>query len=370
METGWYLEGITSDGIPIVKKIDAAELPLRIGRDARNGLVVDARGLSRLHALIEADPAGGLRVVDLGSTNGTYVNRERIAGPCRLEDNDVIHFGTAEFRVGAQETTLLMRAADSDDDRTYRTSPGLSLSNKFVAHEKKFMELLRGRGLSAAAQPIVDAVGGRIVAYELLGRCNHPELSASPIQLFQLAHELKREAELSAAFRSWGVAAIAPRLKGELLFVNTHPTEQFEDGFFATLQQLTEQPGAPQIVVEIHETAVLEVESMRKLAARLAGIRVPFAYDDFGAGQSRLKELTNVPPTYVKFDMGLIRNIHLAPAIEQRVVRDLVRAAIDLGSVPLAEGVETEDEAAVCRDMGFQLIQGYLTGRPVPVTSL
>ncbi|MDE2369640.1 MAG: EAL domain-containing protein [Burkholderiales bacterium] len=370
MGNNWYLEGHTSDGIPIVKKIEAAELPLRIGRDAGNDLVVDARGLSRLHAVIEADPAGGLRVVDLGSTNGTYVNRERIDGPRQLADNDVIHFGTAEFRVGAQETTLLMRAADSDDDKTFATAPGMVLSNKFVPMQKEFMELLRGRGLSAAAQPIVDAADGHVFAYELLGRSTHPVLPASPIHLFQLAQRLRREAELSEAFRSWGVAAIAPRLRGKPLFVNTHPTEQFEDGFFTALQRLTEQPGAPNIVVEIHETAVMEVDSMRKLAAKLAAIGVPFAYDDFGAGQSRLKELTNVPPQFVKFDMGLIRNIHLAPAIEQRVVRDLVRAAIDLDAVPLAEGVETEDEAAVCRDMGFRLIQGYLTGRPVPVTSI
>jgi EAL domain-containing protein (putative c-di-GMP-specific phosphodiesterase class I) len=52
------------------------------------------------------------------------------------------------------------------------------------------------------------------------------------------------------------------------------------------------------------------------------------------------------------------------------VVRDLVQLVLKLRSVPLAEGVETEQEAAVCREMGFELIQGYLTGRPVPVQSL
>jgi len=44
-----------------------------------------------------------------------------------------------------------------------------------------------------------------------------------------------------------------------------------------------------------------------------------------------------------------------------------VRLVTELGSVPLAEGVETEAEAEVCRLMGFKLVQGYLTGRPVPV---
>jgi EAL domain-containing protein (putative c-di-GMP-specific phosphodiesterase class I) len=68
--------------------------------------------------------------------------------------------------------------------------------------------------------------------------------------------------------------------------------------------------------------------------------------------------------------MGLIRDIHIASERKQRVIRDLVRLVSDLGSVSLAEGVETEAEAEVCRDMGFQLIQGYLTGKPVPLEHL
>jgi EAL domain-containing protein (putative c-di-GMP-specific phosphodiesterase class I) len=181
---------------------------------------------------------------------------------------------------------------------------------------------------------------------------------------------LDREAELSEAFRAYGVPAIAPRLKGAKLFVNTHPKETFAEGFFSALERLRAQRGAPELVVEVHETAVVEIDRMRELAARLAEIGVPFAYDDFGAGQARLNELGDVPAHFVKFDMGLIRGIHEATERKQRVVRDLVRLVLDLGSVPLAEGVELEAEAVVCRAMGFQLVQGYLTGRPVPLNAV
>ena len=111
----------------------------------------------------------------------------------------------------------------------------------------------------------------------------------------------------------------------------------------------------------------MEVARMKELAARLKDIGVRFAYDDFGAGQARLNELGEVPAHFVKFDMGLIRGIDLASERKQKVVGDLVRLVLELGSVPLAEGVETEAEAEVCRLMGFKLVQGYLTGRPVPV---
>jgi EAL domain-containing protein (putative c-di-GMP-specific phosphodiesterase class I) len=109
---------------------------------------------------------------------------------------------------------------------------------------------------------------------------------------------------------------------------------------------------------------------MRRLAARLKQIGVPFAYDDFGAGQARLRELAEVPPDFVKFDMGLLHGIDTAPEGRQRMVRELVRLVLDLGSVPLAEGIETEAEAALCREMGFQLVQGYLTGRPVALSEV
>ncbi|MEF8711295.1 MAG: EAL domain-containing protein [Candidatus Accumulibacter propinquus] len=97
---------------------------------------------------------------------------------------------------------------------------------------------------------------------------------------------------------------------------------------------------------------------------------VRFAYDDFGAGQARLSELGDAPAHFVKFDMGLVHDIHLAGARKRRVVGDLVKLVLDLGSVPLAEGIEQEVEAQICREMGFQLIQGFLTGRPIPVENL
>lgn len=360
MDATWLLESVAADGLRMTRPI--LRLPFRVGRDAGNDLAVDARGLSRQHAVIDVDANGRLQVTDLGSTNGTFVNRERISGARALADDDVIHFGNAEYRLCRNAPSGADAAADGD--RTMIVAP--ALSHKFVRHEREFHEFVAGQGLTGAAQPIVDAGDGRVRAYELLGRCTHPGLPNSPAHLFELARQLGREAELSAAFRRHGVSQMAPRLKGALLFVNTHPAETFSDELFDWLAAWRAQPQAPGLVIEVHETAVVEVDAMRALAARLKTIGVPFAYDDFGAGQARLRELAEVPPHFVKFDMGLLRGIDSAPEGRQRMVRELVRLALDLGSVPLAEGIETPAEAAVCRAMGFQLIQGYLTGRPGP----
>ena len=363
----WFMESVATDGSRLTHAI--RKLPFRVGRDPGCDLTVDARGLSRAHAELQADPTGQLRLVDLDSTNGTFVNRERIRGSRLVEENDVIHFGNAEYRLGVESATQMARPID-DGGRTLIAPAGSTLSENFVRHERQFMELLRGQGLSAAVQPIVQAHDNQLFAYELLGRCTHPELPASPTHLFHLAAMLDREAELSAAFRNYGIQAVAPRLHGTALFVNSHPRETFSEDFFSALTHLRAQADAPNLVVEVHETAVMEIARMKDLAARLDEIGVRFAYDDFGAGQARLNELGDVPAHFVKFDMGLIRGIHEASERKQRVVRDLVRLVLDLGSVPLAEGVEEEEEAVLCRDMGFALVQGYLTGKPVPISSV
>ncbi len=370
MNDAWYLESIAADGSRVKQPI--RQWPLRIGREADNGLVVPLAGLSRQHAELACGHDGRLRLTDLGSTNGSYVNGRRAEGSTVVGEDDVLIFGTAEYRLGLQRgPEPLPPARDDDaDDRTQIVQLGAAAPQRFVPHERQFMELLTGRGLSAAVQPIVDAAGRQLFAYELLGRSEHPELPLSPAHLFALAARLGREAELSEAFRAHGVTQAAPRLRGARLFVNTHPAETFSDEFFAALRRLRALPQPPELVVEIHETAVMEVARMRELAAQLAGIGVAFAYDDFGAGQARLNELGEVPAHYVKFDMALVRDLDSAPASKQRVVRDLVRLVRDLGSVPLAEGVETEAEAAVCREMGFSLFQGWLTGRPIPIRQL
>lgn len=366
--TPWFLESIAADGSRVTHRID--RLPFSVGRDAGTDLTIEGAGLSRRHAELQSDGGDGLLLVDLGSTNGTFVNRERLSGARPLAPNDILHFCHAEFRLTGGTTDDLPTLAEPAQDRTKMVAGTHMLSQNFVRQEAQFLEFLAGRGLTAAAQPIVDAHTGQLLAYELLGRCTHPALPGSPMHLFSMAAALRREAELSAAFRNHGVAALAPKAQGVGVFVNTHPTETFTEEFFQSLHALLALPGRPHLVVEVHESAVVEVERMRELAARLNGIGVKFAYDDFGAGQARLNELAEVPAHFVKFDMGIVRNLHEASERKQRMVRDLVRMVLELGSVPLAEGVEQEAEAEICRDMGFRLIQGYLTGKPVMVDAL
>jgi EAL domain-containing protein (putative c-di-GMP-specific phosphodiesterase class I) len=92
------------------------------------------------------------------------------------------------------------------------------------------------------------------------------------------------------------------------------------------------------------------------------------AYDDFGAGHSRINELIEVPPDYLKFDETLIRDIDRAPAAKRKLLRALVHLCRESGIQTIAEGVETEREAQSLRELGFDLAQGYRYGKPRPVS--
>ena len=364
----WWLERIADDGSTLAVPVHG--LPFGIGRDEDNGLVLVTSGVSRKHASLELDPASGQLVLsDLGSTNGSYVNRTKLATPQLLAEGDIVHIGSAEFRIrrgdaGARDSIL------PAEERTVIAALGTPLSEQFVANEPAFRALLAGDGLSAAVQPIVNAGDKRVVAYELLGRCTNPALPASPMHLFNLAARLGRAGELSLALRNHGVAAVASKLRGATLFVNAHPTETVRPEFVPGIARLVRDHPGIELVIEIHETAVVETARMRELGDRLADIGVRFAYDDFGAGQARLNELSEAPPHFVKFDMALVHGLAAAGARKQRLIGDLVRLVIDLGSTALAEGIENEADAVVCREMGFKLMQGYLFGKPVPAANL
>ena len=124
------------------------------------------------------------------------------------------------------------------------------------------------------------------------------------------------------------------------------------------------------MTIEIHESAVPPVDFLRSLQERLKEINVQVAYDDFGAGQTRVVELMETPPDVVKFDIQFVRGLQVASQQRLNSTKALVKMIKDLGALTLAEGVETVMESEICKDIGFDLAQGYLFGRPVAVAEL
>jgi adenylate cyclase len=113
-----------------------------IGRATLNTLVVDSAKVSRLHAIIHSERAGAFWLVDLGSSNGTFLNKRRIHEPARLRDCDQITIGGNRF---------IFRQPRDPSDRPRTTAPVLTLQDQIeevpcwllVADIKNFTPLTR-----------------------------------------------------------------------------------------------------------------------------------------------------------------------------------------------------------------------------------
>ncbi len=333
--------------------------PCRIGRRTELELPLFDPRVSQVHAEFFND-ADRIYIRDLASTNGTFVNGQKVDRPTEVRSGDVIRFAVAEYR-------FKIPNADEDNlaDRTAIIS-GETLEKHFFAH-RDFLDLVEQERVIPFFQPIVRLGADELVGYEVLGRGDHPSLPHSPRDLFAMAATYGMEANLSELFRSVGVRAAARVIGDRLLFVNMHPSEVGGKQLVQSLTELREECGLVNIVLELHESAMTDVPKLQVLRAELGELGIGLAYDDFGAGQARLNELAEVPPDFVKFDVSLIRQIHQAHAGKKQLVARLVSFAKDLGAQTLAEGVELPEERDYCEEVGFDLAQGYQFGKPEPI---
>ena len=244
------------------------------------------------------------------------------------------------------------------------------LPEQFVQCTEEFEQLLRDRRVVPVYQPIVTTATGVVFGYELLGRGGHPDLPVEPLKLFNIAERLGKDAELSQVFRETGIHAARNLPSGIELFFNEHPSELNRPDIGAALERVRSLAPHLSMVLEVNEKTVTDLRAIRELKSALDDLGIGLAYDDFGAGQARLLELIEVPPDYLKFDAFLIRNLHRRSKRFQRALQALIQMSSDLGVVPLAEGVETQQEATACEALGFQAIQGFFFGRPVPFSKL
>jgi EAL domain-containing protein (putative c-di-GMP-specific phosphodiesterase class I) len=336
-------------------------LPFRVGRRAGLELVLPSQLVSKLHAEIYSE-AGVLRLRDLNSTNGTFVNRNRIQDVA-IADGDVLHFADFEFRLGREERSGV--SAPAQPGHSTLAFGDRPLPQHFAVGTRELKELLAEGCVGIVFQPIVRLPGGEVAGYEALGRGQHPRLPASPAVLFQIAESAGLACELSRLFRHRTLELVRERTDLPALFLNTHPTEWEQPGLVESLEEVKQLAPEVKLILEIHESVLAVPLTIQALRARLDQLGVGLAYDDFGAGQARLIELAEAPPHFLKFDRRFVADIDKAPASKQRLLAALVAAARELMVETVAEGVATTGEADVVTRMGFSHAQGFLFGRPI-----
>jgi predicted signal transduction protein with EAL and GGDEF domain len=240
------------------------------------------------------------------------------------------------------------------------------------AHDRRELvdELRAGlceAGVRPWFQPLVDATTRDVVGWEALVRWHHPVLGVvSPDRLLPLIEMSGMSAQLFELMVGESLEFLTMvdgrAANNHVVNVNINATDlrngSMPDTVLAALYD--SQVAAGRLVLELTEREILHADhTVRTALSRLDSAGVHLAVDDFGTGYSSLSHLLDFPADHLKIDRRFIGGLP-GDTDALALVKGIVSMAHGLGLTTVAEGVETEEAAAVVHAVGCDQLQGYL----------
>jgi diguanylate cyclase (GGDEF)-like protein/PAS domain S-box-containing protein len=294
--------------------------------------------------------------------------------------------GIAVYPLDAGSVNELMRLADIAKHRArgeggepvhfHSDSTHVQLDERLSIEEQLRRALERGE-LSLAYQPKVEIATGRIAGFEVLLRWHNPLLGQVPPARFipiaeqtglilPIGNWVLRSAcaQASAWQRAHGVQ---PRVA-----VNLSIRQFYQKDLLRSIEEALAAAGLAPDALELEITESIAMSRIDVVERVLAGIRalgVELSIDDFGTGHSSLAYLKRFPVQCLKIDRAFVRDLG-QDAESAAIVRSIVALGHGLKMRIVAEGVETEDQLAMLRELGCDEYQGYLFARPLDAAAV
>jgi diguanylate cyclase (GGDEF)-like protein len=236
--------------------------------------------------------------------------------------------------------------------------------------ERELRDALNTDAFYVVYQPKFSCDAGGMAGVEALARWHHPEEGEiSPAEFIAVAEMSDLIATLGLRVLETACNDIARlnRDTGVALEVSVnvsarqfrHP--QFAEHVFSALQA----SGLDSSLLELELTESMlmtDVDESVRLLREFQSHGVSVSIDDFGTGYSSLSYLRTLPIDLLKIDRSFVKGL---PREGKEIVKAIISMAHSFGLEVVAEGVETWEQFALLRDIGCDLVQGYLTGRPV-----
>lgn len=227
--------------------------------------------------------------------------------------------------------------------------------------------------LSLNYQPIVDLSTGGLAGFEALCRWNHPEHGPVPPSKFIPIAEQSRLIQPMTVWilrescnqlMEW--RTIAPEYSDLMISVNISGKHLNNNDLIDDVENALAETGLPPslLKLEITESSAMEnPEHTANVLNRLKHLGVKLSIDDFGTGYSSLSYLQKLPFDSLKIDRSFVKNVGTR-AENSEILQTIVSLAKNLRLRSIAEGIETEAQLSVLRNLGCDLGQGYLLARP------
>ncbi|GIF23593.1 diguanylate cyclase (GGDEF)-like protein [Actinoplanes tereljensis] len=226
-------------------------------------------------------------------------------------------------------------------------------------------EAVAGGQMELVYQPIVRLEDNGLTGLEALARWRHPE--RGPIMPGDFIPVAERSG-LIVPLGRWMLEQVCRERDPEWpeTYVNISAHQLREPGFAATVRSLVTEP--ERLIVEVTEDALTEESIVRTLReVRDLGVRI--SLDDFGAGPASLPALATAPFDIIKLHGSMTERIITSPR-QAAVARSVAQLADELGVVAIAKAVESEAQARMLYELGYQQGMGFHYAVPQPATAI
>lgn len=229
--------------------------------------------------------------------------------------------------------------------------------------------------LSMHYQPLISLTDGGIIGFEALLRWHHPTLGViSPAQFIPIAEDSGLIIpitewilqETTKQIAKW--QKISPNYRNLMMSVNISGKHISQDGLLATVTNVlkTSRINPPSLKLEITEsTAMEDAERTIKILSKLKEIGIQLSIDDFGTGYSSLSYLHRLPFDTLKIDRSFVYSVG-EKGENSEILQTIISLAKNLKMRVIAEGIETESQLRLLRNLGCDYGQGYLMSKPLP----
>ncbi|BES70590.1 hypothetical protein RE428_16080 [Marinobacter nanhaiticus D15-8W] len=267
------------------------------------------------------------------------------------------------------------KSAGGGDFRFYYNDLSVKQREKLVLKNDLHRAVHDG-AFSAHFQPIVDIETGQVEYVEALMRLNRQDGTVvSPVEFLQTLEEtglISRTGQMLLEQAGHTLAQcreVEPNLR---LALNLSVNQLWQADLVEQLEQMLTKYNLPAaaLMLEVTEGSMIsDVRKVETFLERLHAQGFEIAIDDFGTGYSSLSRLRALPVSKLKLDKSFLTHVP-----EQHENLEMVKAVLQmsrsLNLVMVAEGVETEEQLEILRQLKCPLGQGYLFARPMPSNEL